>query len=181
MFHISNDKRALDSAVQLRNGLEDLLNKHPFQTITVSQLCAQSDVSRSTFYRLFDTPADIIHWTCDEAMLVLIDAYQSCQKENHSWPFQFNLRFILEHPGPLELACRANRIDIADAAFQRHMQAFLAPMQKEFSLSDTDLHMSGLIVSAIITSAFRAWLDAGKKEPIDQIYDRVISTIQHIQ
>mgnify|MGYP003299411655 CR=1 FL=1 len=58
MYHISCDKRALDSAHRIRLALEKLLDTNPFESITISQICAAAEVSRTTFYRLFDIPED---------------------------------------------------------------------------------------------------------------------------
>ena len=54
MYHISKDKRALQSSELIYNGLLECIRKKPFDQITVSDLQKASGVARSTFYRAFD-------------------------------------------------------------------------------------------------------------------------------
>ena len=54
MYHISKDKRALQSSELIYNGLLECIKKKPFDQISVSDLQKASGVARSTFYRAFD-------------------------------------------------------------------------------------------------------------------------------
>lgn len=180
MYHISCDKRALDSAHRIRLALEKLLDTNPFESITVSQICAAAEVSRTTFYRLFDIPEDIIRWYCDNSASQLIAALKKEDKSVLELPFQFNVRYILAHPEALELAYRAKRIDIADAAFFHRVEPMLHEVRAKHQLNDEDMRMSTILVSAIITSAFRAWMDGGKNVSADVLYEQIIRIVQHL-
>jgi len=181
MFHFSNDKRAVESAEQLRAALSRLLKKDSFEHIGITDLCREAGVSRTTFYRLFDTPCDIIRWNCDVALRQLLDAIQANGSAASEWPFRFNLRYILDHPEPLELAYRAGRTDIADSTFKTYMEPMLEPMRKQHGVSEDDLRYSTIVVSSIITSVFRMWFDDGKRETPAEVYERVIRITHHLR
>ncbi len=181
MYHIPQDKRAQTSAQKIESSLERLLETHAFNQISVSQICDESGVSRTTFYRLFDIPADIIQWYCDIKSQALWDALKQEDKTVLELPFQFNVRYIFNHPEALELAYKAGRLDIADAAFYNNVATMLDEMKHKYQLNETDMKMSAAIVSSIITSAFKVWMKESKKESVDLLYERIIRIVQHIR
>lgn len=65
MYHIRNDKRAIQSSELIYNGLLECIRKKPFDQITISDLQKASGVARSTFYRAFDNISDVLFWKCD--------------------------------------------------------------------------------------------------------------------
>ena len=65
MYHISNDKRAKRSADAIVAGLISIAKVTPLPDITVSDLLRKTNLSRSTFYRLFDNVMDILEYECD--------------------------------------------------------------------------------------------------------------------
>lgn len=65
MYHISKDKRTIESARLIYEGLLECLKTKAFDQITVSDLQKESGVARSTFYRAFDNISDVLYWKCD--------------------------------------------------------------------------------------------------------------------
>lgn len=180
MFHISSDKRSFESAALIRDGLNRLLDRRPMDAISVTDLCHEAGVSRTTFYRLFDTPSDVIRWCCELELGNMVDALSRRSREEIEMPFQANLHYILEHPEPLLLACKAKRIDIADNAFMQYMEPILEHMRIKLGLSMSELRFSTVVVSGIITSAFSAWVEGGMKESPKQLHARVLSILKGI-
>lgn len=180
MFHIPQDKRAQESAQKCCDALRKLLEKNAFERITVSQICAVASVSRPTFYRLFDIPADIVRWYCDCSVKQMCCNLQQQDISVRELPFQFIVYDIFSHPEALELAYKAGRVDMADAAFAENISPLLGEVRRKYQISESDLNMSTTLVSAIITASFRTWIDSGKSEPIDVFYERVIRIIEHL-
>ena len=181
MYHIPQDKRAQASAQKIKDALAYLLDSNNFNQISVSQICDESGVSRTTFYRLFDIPSDIIQWYCDTKSQELWNALKQEERAVLELPFQFNVRYIFNHPEALELAYKAGRLDIADAAFYNNVSPMLCEMKHKYNVSEKDMKMSAAIVSSIITSAFKVWIKESKKESIDMLYERIIRIVQHIR
>ncbi len=65
MYHISDNKRRIESAELLSDALFKILEHKPYEEITITDLQKSSSVSRSTFYRLFDNIDDIFHYQLD--------------------------------------------------------------------------------------------------------------------
>ena len=77
MYHISKDKRALQSSELIYNGLLECIKKKPFDQISVSDLQKASGVARSTFYRAFDNISDVLYWKCDTCFYEVIVSYHT--------------------------------------------------------------------------------------------------------
>ena len=66
MYHIKSDKRSQASAVQIVRGLQECLKNTPLKAVTVSDIHRITGISRATFYRLFDTPEDVLVYQLDQ-------------------------------------------------------------------------------------------------------------------
>ena len=64
MYHIMDDKRSQLSAQLILTGFKSLLLTEDFELITVTAICREAGVSRSTFYRLFDNTQDVLDYAC---------------------------------------------------------------------------------------------------------------------
>ena len=65
MYHIKHDKRAESSVELICTAVLELLETKPLGEITVSDVQRRSTVSRSTFYRNFDSLEDVLALLCD--------------------------------------------------------------------------------------------------------------------
>ena len=65
MYHIKHDKRAESSAELICTAVLELLETNPLGEITISDVQRRSTVSRSTFYRNFDSLEDVLALLCD--------------------------------------------------------------------------------------------------------------------
>lgn len=54
------NQRVAISKRLLKNALMDLLQKKHIRDISVSELCAQAEINRTTFYRHYQTPHDVL-------------------------------------------------------------------------------------------------------------------------
>ena len=50
----------------LANGLKELMAVHPFEKISIGQICDKCHMSRQSFYYHFKDKYDLINWICDE-------------------------------------------------------------------------------------------------------------------
>jgi len=66
MYHIKPDRRSQASAAEIVRGLQECLKTTPLKAITVSDVHRVTGISRATFYRLFDTPEDVLIYQLDQ-------------------------------------------------------------------------------------------------------------------
>lgn len=68
MYHIKHDKRAESSVELICTAVLELLETKPLGEITISDVQRRSTVSRSTFYRNFDSLEDVLALLCDRRL-----------------------------------------------------------------------------------------------------------------
>lgn len=75
MYHIKDDIRAYKLAELIYQGILTLLQSREFSKITISDIQRVSFVGRSTFYRSFDAPIDVLQWKCESAFKKMMEDY----------------------------------------------------------------------------------------------------------
>lgn len=66
MYHIKKDRRRRRSADVIMKTMMECLESKLLSEITVTEIQRRSGISRSTFYRLFDSKEDVIRYACDQ-------------------------------------------------------------------------------------------------------------------
>ncbi|RDU23666.1 TetR/AcrR family transcriptional regulator [Anaerosacchariphilus polymeriproducens] len=72
-----NYRIALQSKKMLTNGLIKLMETNDYSMITVTQICQEAELSRRTFYRLFETKEEILN----EHMALLAEEFMNMVTE----------------------------------------------------------------------------------------------------
>ena len=75
VYHIANDQRERKSAAKLSAAAERILLGREPQKLSVSLLSSEAGVSRTTFYRLFDEPDDVLKYMADETFHRILQGY----------------------------------------------------------------------------------------------------------
>lgn len=77
MYHIKPDRRSQASAAQIVRGMQECLRTTPLKAITVSDIHRSTGISRATFYRLFDTPEDVLIYQMDQMIDAATQVYDT--------------------------------------------------------------------------------------------------------
>ena len=62
-----NNKKAIQSQRWLAEALCDLMQEAPYEKITIGEICSRADLSRQTFYNLFGSKDEILHFGLRDA------------------------------------------------------------------------------------------------------------------
>lgn len=105
-MYCGNNKTALSSQRQIAKALLDLLDEQPYGAISVSAICKQADVSRQTFYSLFQSKENVITFSlrndcCYSGMV----SEESCRYTFQQMCGGFS-QYIVSHAGILEVLSR---------------------------------------------------------------------------
>jgi len=169
MYHIKNDKRQLDSAMRLSKGLTECLQTRRIQEIGVSDLCAVAGVSRSTFYRMFDTPLDLLEYTTNIYVEKAVEDYSEEVFKNEEDFVLYSLMYWKNHADLLEAVINCGRIDIISQSFETHSEKLVPMLESEFNEYELDYVKAG--AAGLITSLLKLWIERGKKETPLQIFE----------
>ncbi|MBO5522861.1 MAG: hypothetical protein J5986_04180 [Roseburia sp.] len=169
MYHISEDKRAKQSAELLYQGLIECMKKKHFSEITITDLQAVSGIARTTFYRAFDNISDILYWKCDTCFKNVLGNATPDMFSSEFGLARHYFRYWMEHSDILELLVKINRQDIIYAC---HMKNADALQQKYGKLNGLNIEHSNYFMAirtGFTISILTTWLKGGRKESLDEI------------
>ena len=90
-MYTGTNKTALRSQQSLSEALQRLMREKPYQSISVSELCREADVSRQTYYTLFKSKESIISYTLNKKC-----PYEPEEDEDSLWQICHSYRYYLE-------------------------------------------------------------------------------------
>ena len=124
MYHISNDKRAFQSSDWIYEALKRQMEGKKYSEIKITDVVNDAKLGRSTFYRLFDTLDDVLHYKCDQAYAncalsmkrLFLDPQNTHLSTNFFLPF---FRYWYYNFEIVELLISAKREDILKQSFRK--------------------------------------------------------------
>lgn len=106
-MYCGNNKTALASQRQIAEAMLRLLDEQPYGDISVSAICKQADVSRQTFYSLFQSKENVITFALRNDC-----CYAAAERPDACGAYTFRQmcggfsRYIIGHAGILEVLSR---------------------------------------------------------------------------
>lgn len=175
MYHVGNDKRKIESAHLLLDSLFQLSKQKPFAMITISDLHRISGISRSTFYRLFDQPLDILAYQCD---IIMEDIIQ-LQESNGDY---FTFLTIMAHrwyenAKLLELIVWSQSIDLLYHSFAKYESEILTFIKIDSQDEVLASYIFYILVSSLL-GTLQAWMKHDKKEKPEELLSIMARTFK---
>ncbi len=171
MYHISNDKRSMQSAELIYNGLIECIKKKSFSDITVTDLQKASGVARTTFYRAFDNLSDILYWKCDTCFKDVLGNSTPDMYMGELGLARHYFKYWFEHSDILELLIGINRQDIIYACHMKNADELQRKYGKLAGLNVSHGNYFMSIRTGFTISVLTAWLKGGRKETPDEIIE----------
>ena len=181
MYHIPEDKRAIRSADLLSEALLDCLADKDFDQVSVSELNKRSFVSRSTFYRLFDTTVDVLHYLCDKMFESVVG---KLSRMHFSDPEEMMIAFnreIMSRGAIIDAVVNSHRMDILYNTHVKYADAFLpcfTPYRE--GLTDKEKECVLSILTASLCSYIGLWAENGKRESPEELTGIVMKSFMLI-
>ncbi|MCQ2142290.1 MAG: TetR/AcrR family transcriptional regulator [Bacteroidales bacterium] len=173
MYHIANDKRQQATAEKIRQALIHCLSVKTMSEITVSDISTAAGVSRSTFYRSFDIPLDVLRYECDRVVVIMENDYAGAKLKNLDDLVHFTLRYWKNHSEVLDAAVNCDRMDIVHKSISSRSEKLLSSLEgiigSGFSEQEIDYIRMGAI--GLISNLLSVWIKHGKKESPEQLFD----------
>ena len=168
MYRIKDDKRVRLSAELICDGLKQCLQNKSIADISVIEVASVSGVGRSTFYRLFDAPVDVLTYMCDSMVSEMMSSGMHPDKnDSDAWNLHF-LKFMMDHSDILESVLRSGRPDILYRAFSVLREAHSA---LDSRLDDKELEYLNASFAAVMCSILYVWNRTGKTETARDLLD----------
>lgn len=164
MYHISRDKRAMQSAELIYRGLLQCLERKPFDQITVTDVQKASGVARTTVYRSFDNLSDILYWRCDLCFQEALHSVQPADSPSELKLMEGYFTYWTEHSDILKLLIDINRQDIIYACHMNNAELLAQSYGELPEMDETNARYFIAIRTGVTISILKAWLDGGCKE-----------------
>lgn len=170
MYHIKSDKRSQSSAEEIVRGLQACLKEKPLKSITVTDIFRATGISRATFYRLFDTPEDVLIYQLDQMTEDTTAVYESQAQLSSAQLMESNITLGLQNHEFLRALVENGRhdllfqyteksfrkLDAAKTIFPQNMDA----LEREYIIA----HLSMALVATQIT-----WARNGQQETAKEL------------
>ncbi len=171
MFHIKKDVRAYKSAELLYEGLVKCMEDMPFDEISILDVSKISTVSRTTFYRNFDSLIDILYWKCDvyfrESITTFVNAYPSNVSGDAF--LKYILNFWMEKDDILEVIISHGRSDIFFNIFSNNADYVNKLISEKFQIPQLNEKYFVSTRIGMFVGVFQTWIETGKKETAEEI------------
>lgn len=171
MYHISRDKRAIQSAGLIYMGLLQCLERKAFDQISVTDVQKASGVARTTIYRCFDNLSDILYWRCDLCFYEALHTVQPADSPSEFELIQGYFSYWTEHSDILKLLIDINRQDIIYACHMKNAVTLAQSYGTLPGLDETNARYFMAIRTGVTIGILNAWLDAGCKESAEQLLE----------
>lgn len=167
MYRIKDDKRVEASVRKISEGLRQCLQQKRIDQISVSDITKAADVSRATFYRLFDTPTDVLSYICDTFARKSMKELSGLREDNRKDYFIQILRFWMTNSEVAEMLFRSGKPHIIENSFEKY--PLLSRMGKYDLLDSESEDYIKASFGSVIGSILYVWIKHGKKESPEQL------------
>lgn len=179
MYHLTLHGRTIHSAETIGKGLLQCLQSKPLSEVSVSDIYRATGVSRTTFYRIFDAPDDVLLYLCDKYKQELVETINRQDfSDNTEW-FLAPIRYSIQNYPLYKILVQNHRIDLLEDLHRVTVQHLSEALNLFRDLSDVEREYVTAHIYAIMTSTLTTWLQLGRRETPEQLlhYVNIFSNV----
>ncbi len=161
------DARVRCTRMIIRDAFLELLKEKPLSRITVKEICALAELNRTTFYKHYKDPADLLNTLENEAIDQLLTLIEECAGQNPEQILVPVFHTLRQHYDLFECFVSADK----DKSFPRRLavrcfEKICATARQE---SDADSHTPAeplrfSYMAGGVSGVIEYWLQSGMKE-----------------
>lgn len=159
----------------LKEGLLRLLEKKTINKISVSELCQEAEINRSTFYRHYETPRDVLEEiTSDQVSLFLSYAASDKNAQNMKGFITQLCAFLYDRKDMVKIFLRNNMEVDFTSIFQTLSQHFLSAktvIYKGQAVDSDTLKLLDSFFSAGMYALISQWITEDIHKTAEEIAD----------
>ncbi|MBO4382962.1 MAG: TetR/AcrR family transcriptional regulator [Clostridia bacterium] len=186
MYHISTDKREHKSADALVAAAERIILDTDPQKLTVSLLSKEAGVSRSTFYRLFDEPDDVLQYGADRVFDGMVAGYVALieRSEKHDLavpaPTLWYEEAFRKNAAVIAAMYRIGKSDILGNAHKAALRTFASVLYPDLDPASDEFRFFVAMRTAVLMGAVSAWVETGQKLSVADIEKYAARQLNHL-
>lgn len=169
MYHIKTDKRSMKSANAFCESLAVLLKRKSYDEISISDICQECGLARTTFYRLFDTVDDILIYQFDRLFEKSLTEYISQPKSSKKISYaKILLKIALSNKPLIQAIVSSGRNDLFDFATRKRDYAITQNMNLD--INEKERMYCTPMLNAMIFAVIKTWIANDCRETTDELY-----------
>lgn len=164
-YEIKADRRILKTKKAIYEALVELMQKKKLNSITVTELAAQADINRKTFYTYYSTVNDVLDEGINELITSLKDLLCAMSEDYNMFSPQTLLAFLNTIMSDADIARDLFASDNRSLLFNRLQKALQETLLKELVSRDIKMNVPSeqypLISSFVaggMVSAYYEWI-----------------------
>lgn len=173
MYHIKNDRRAEASVKRICDAFIELTEKKKVYEISICDIQRVSGVSRSTFYRSFDTPEDVIRLMCSQSFDEIFSLKNGLLVSVNCFNYWFDNNRVFA------LIIEAGQLDFFAQTFASHL--IESGLLQKHGLSAEDYHYFSYMLSYAMAGFLSGWIARGRTETKAELLRCVFDSVKTLK
>ncbi len=186
-----SESKYFATAARMDEALLELLSEKDFEFITVKEICARAEVSRSTFYLHYETIGDLLEeslrhmqeqfWAGYQGKLGALPDLQSCDMRElllitpeYLRPY---LEFIRSHQRLYRATIEHPAVFRSDEGERALFRMLIGPVMERFGVPAAERRYRAMFYLRGITGIVEEWLRGGCADSVEQMIGVILHCI----
>ncbi|MCF0135412.1 MAG: TetR/AcrR family transcriptional regulator [Lachnospiraceae bacterium] len=165
------DARTRYTKMMIRNTFISILKEKPVSRITVTEICEGAQINRSTFYKYYDNPGDLMNKLEEEYLQALKDKLNEIDMSDFARVYAIILTDIKDNQDYFSTIISENGDEnFRDSVFSLIYQSNLGRIRELFP-SMSPLHQKWLFYyfGEGLNGMLQQWMDGGMTESVEDL------------
>lgn len=176
-MYTGNNPIALRSMKMISDAMLELLKKKNIDEISIKELCLEADISRPTFYQMFDSKEEIVQYRMDE----FFETYRQEIYRKNIAPNDLNsivhifFRIVYDNPEFREISIHNNFSNFLSETFTEFLEQIDELHFPQLSKEENEYLFA--FISGAVTQVIRLWFDTNFKMSANQVANLTLNMI----
>ncbi|MCQ2174460.1 MAG: hypothetical protein MJY61_04930 [Bacteroidales bacterium] len=126
-------------------------------------------MSRGTFYRIFDSPVDVLAYLCDSLIEEATEGFLKRRNGSKDELTLFFLNFWMEHCSLLESIQKSGKIELIVKSIRMHPELYNFAGDK--TMTDSEVEFYGATFAGALSGLLFVWVRHGRKENVIEMFN----------
>ena len=170
MLHIKEDPRSQKTAEALGQAMLHCLKEKSLNEISVSDLHRETGIARSTFYRLFDTPEDVLEYLCAQYLKKMSSHFEGRTFANIRELSIASIELSLENDELLEVLVKNHRLELLTQMYAANFQHIISRVTILQNLTEDSTEYVLDLLYMTMATLQSTWIKRGRRESPEQLF-----------
>ena len=170
MLHIKDDLRSQKTADALAKAMLRCLKEKSLNEISVSDLYRETGIARSTFYRLFDTPEDVLQYLCEQYLKDMTSHFEGRTFADIRELSIVSIELSLENDELLEVLVKNHRLELLTQMYAANFQHIISRVTVLQGLGDNSREYVLDLLYMTMATLQTTWIKRGRRESPEQLF-----------